>query len=279
MKILYGVQGTGNGHITRARVMANAFAKRSDVHVDFLFSGRKPEHYFDMHDFPRYQTLEGLSFVTAKGAVNYWQTIKGLKLRQFYRDVNALDLSSYDLLLNDFEPVTAWAAKKQKIPSISISHQAAFTHPIPKKAISLLDKAILRYFAPTDIQLGVHWYHFDYPILPPFIDAEESRSNLSKSILVYLPFEDVALIQGALEMFAEHDFICFHPAIKATYTEQNISWNPTAKAPFKKALASCGGVIANAGFEMASECLHLNKKMLLKPLKGQCEQLSNALKS
>jgi UDP:flavonoid glycosyltransferase YjiC (YdhE family) len=39
MKILYGVQGTGNGHITRARAMA-AEMHAAGVEVDFVFSGR-----------------------------------------------------------------------------------------------------------------------------------------------------------------------------------------------------------------------------------------------
>jgi len=42
-------------------------------------------------------------------------------------------------------------------------------------------------------------------------------------------------------------------------------------------LANCNGVISNAGFELASEAIHLGKKLLVKPLKGQMEQLSNAL--
>lgn len=45
MKILYGVQGTGNGHIARARAMSKAFESH-DVQVDFLFSGRAPENTF-----------------------------------------------------------------------------------------------------------------------------------------------------------------------------------------------------------------------------------------
>mgnify|MGYP002700608893 CR=1 FL=1 len=48
MKILYAVQGTGNGHITRARVMAKAFNMRDEVEVDFIFSGRSKEQYFDL---------------------------------------------------------------------------------------------------------------------------------------------------------------------------------------------------------------------------------------
>ena len=47
MKILYGVQGTGNGHIARARAMSEAF-KAHEVQVDFLFSGREPDKYFSM---------------------------------------------------------------------------------------------------------------------------------------------------------------------------------------------------------------------------------------
>ncbi|MEO9944977.1 MJ1255/VC2487 family glycosyltransferase [Paraglaciecola sp.] len=276
MKILFGVQGTGNGHISRARIMAKAFAKRADVDVDFVFSGRDPDKYFDMEVFGQYQSLQGLSFATQNGAVNHWDTIKSAKIRQFFHDIKHFDVTSYDLVLNDFEPVTAWAAKKQKVPSISISHQAAFAHPIPKQEADIVDNLITRYFAPTDIQLGVHWYHYGYPILPPFIDPEFHSERQDKSILVYLPFEDVSAIQETLSSFAEHDFISFHPSIKYAHKHENICWHPTAIAPFHRVLSKCNGVIANAGFELASECLQFNKRMLLKPLNGQYEQVSNA---
>ena len=39
MKILYGVQGTGNGHISRAREMARAFATLGGD-VDFPVFGK-----------------------------------------------------------------------------------------------------------------------------------------------------------------------------------------------------------------------------------------------
>jgi uncharacterized protein (TIGR00661 family) len=276
MKILYAVQGTGNGHITRARVMAKAFAMRKDVEVDFIFSGRHQDLYFDMQIFGSYRALQGLTFVTSDGAINHWKTIKSLKLRRFVRDINQLDLGSYDLLLNDFEPVTAWAAKRQGIPSISISHQTAFCYPIPRQEMSIIDKLITRYFAPTDIQLGVHWYHFGCPIIPPFIDVMCNERTSDKSILVYLPFEEIDAIQQTLQPFSEYDFISFHPSIQHAHKQDNIIWHPTAKGPFSRALSRSQGVIANAGFELASECLQLNKRMLLKPLLGQFEQISNA---
>ena len=76
---------------------------------------------------------------------------------------------------------------------------------------------------------------------------------------------------------SSYDFICFHPAIEKLTTHSNITWLKPSKEGFSQALQSCSGVIANAGFELASESLHLGKKLLLKPLDGQFEQLSNAV--
>ena len=196
MRILYGVQGTGNGHITRARIMAKAFAKRKDVVVDYLFSGREQLKYFDMEIFGQFKCFTGLTFSTANGAISRWQTLKSNKLGSLIQDIKGLDLSSYDLLINDFEPISAWAAKLQNIPSISISHQVPFLHPIPKQGYNLLDRLLTKYFAPTDIKLGVHWYHFGHPIMPPFIEAKINNCIDDKKLLVYLPFEDIEDIRA-----------------------------------------------------------------------------------
>ena len=66
MKILYGVQGTGNGHIARARAMAVAF-RQQNIDVDFLFSGRDESKYFSMEAFGNYQTRSGLTFTANRG--------------------------------------------------------------------------------------------------------------------------------------------------------------------------------------------------------------------
>ena len=79
MKILYGVQGTGNGHIARARIMAAAMAERDDIEVDFVFSGRAADDYFDMECFGEYRTFSGLTFATRKGQVSQWETLKNAK--------------------------------------------------------------------------------------------------------------------------------------------------------------------------------------------------------
>lgn len=275
MKILYGVQGTGNGHIARARVMAAAFAQRNDLDVDFLFSGRPAQDYFNMDVFGEFETRRGLTFITEQGAVNTWKTLKQAGLLQFRRDYQSLDLRDYDLVLNDFEPISAWAAKKQAIPAISISHQAAFAYDVPKQGHDWKDAFITRYFAPTPINIGVHWYHFGHPIIPPFIEEQPLEQPHNKHTLVYLPFEELDEIRLLLEPLSEVNFECFHPKLSADKKEGNIQWRKTSKPLFREALLHCNGVVANAGFELSSEALRLGKKLLLKPLLGQFEQLSN----
>ena len=112
MRIFYGVQGTGNGHITRARVMAKELYA-AGIEVTFQFTGRPADKYFDMDIFNGYQLRTGLTFNTDKGQVNYLKTAFDAKPITFIKDVRSLDLSDYDLVISDFEPVTAWAAKIQ----------------------------------------------------------------------------------------------------------------------------------------------------------------------
>ncbi|MCZ0760259.1 MJ1255/VC2487 family glycosyltransferase [Vibrio diabolicus] len=274
MKILYGVQGTGNGHIARARAMSHAF-KEHDVEVDFLFSGRAPEKYFSMESFGDYQTRRGFTFITEKGSVNYAKTALSNNLVQFCKEVKQLDLSSYDLVLNDFEPVTAWAAKQQNKPSIGISHQNAFRYPVPLKGASWLDKSVIEYFAPSQHHLGLHWHHFDQPLLPPIVHTVDSQAENDDFVLVYLPFESIEDISDLLFHFNQQAFICYHPDVIECEQVENIELRPLCHSNFQHHLHRCSGVIANGGFELPSEALSLGKKLLLKPLAGQFEQQSN----
>ncbi|MDG2850585.1 glycosyltransferase family protein, partial [Vibrio parahaemolyticus] len=225
MKILYGVQGTGNGHIARARAMSHAF-KEHNVEVNFLFSGRAPEKYFSMEAFGDYQTRRGFTFITEKGSVNYAKTALNNNLVQFFKEVKQLDLSSYDLIINDFEPVTAWAARQQNKPSIGISHQNAFRYPVPLKGASWLDKSVIEYFAPSQHHLGLHWHHFDQPLLPPIVHTVDSQAENDDFVLVYLPFESIEDISDLLFHFNQQAFICYHPDVIECEQVENIELRP-----------------------------------------------------
>lgn len=44
MKIFYGIQGTGNGHITRGRIMAREF-QAANLEVTYQFTGRPQDKF------------------------------------------------------------------------------------------------------------------------------------------------------------------------------------------------------------------------------------------
>lgn len=275
MKIFYGVQGTGNGHITRARVMAREL-NAAGFKVDFQFTGRPADKYFDMDIFNGYQTREGLTFNTEKGQVSYFKTALQAKPIRFIKDVNGLDLRSYDLVISDFEPVTAWAAKRQKKPVLGIGHQYAFKHAIPRKGADPLANQVMKHFAPADIGVGLHWHHFEQPILPPIIDTPPpSRQVQANKIVVYLPFEDTQDVMRYLSPFEDFQFHVYTPEVIAS-KYPHIQFKSLSREGFQRDLYDCNGIISNAGFELASESLQLGKKILVKPLHAQMEQISNA---
>ncbi|MCF4171870.1 MJ1255/VC2487 family glycosyltransferase [Vibrio sp. McD22-P3] len=275
MKILYGVQGTGNGHIARARAMSQAL-KSHDVEVDFLFSGRDRDKYFSMEQFGDYQTRRGFSFVTEDGKVNYLKTVMENSLTSFFSEVRQMDVSDYDLVINDFEPITAWAARSQNVPTVSISHQNAFLFDVPQKGANWIDDSVIQHFAPSQYQLGLHWYHFGQPILPPIVHTNGHDVTSEDFVLIYLPFENTQTIIDVLLRFVNQRFICYHPEIIEQQQVENILMKPLSHEQFQRDLHRCQGVIANGGFELPSEALSLGKKLLVKPLDGQFEQQSNA---
>ncbi|WP_196157582.1 MJ1255/VC2487 family glycosyltransferase [Reinekea sp. G2M2-21] len=274
MKILYGVQGTGNGHITRARAMQAALYEQG-IAVDWVFSGRPREKFFDMAAFGEFKVFRGLSFATKAGKVDLIKTFAEVSLGQMLQDIKTLDLRQYDLVVTDFEPVVAWAARKQGMPCIGIGHQYAFDHAIPKTDNSFASDAIMKWFAPVTLGIGVHWHHFNLPILPPIIEADNHHGVPGSKTLVYLPFEKSERVLTELKT-VDHQFI-FHCADLPEGRHNNVLVKGFSRDGFKESLHTTDGVICNAGFELASEALSLGRKIMVKPLKGQMEQASNAL--
>jgi len=276
MKIFYGVQGTGNGHITRARVMAKELLE-AGFEVVFQFTGRAADKYFDMEIFDGYQVRTGLTFSTQNGRVNYFKTARDAKAMTFLRDINRLNLSSYDLIICDYEPVTAWAAKRQRKKVLGIGHQYAFNYNIPQSGADPIAFQVMKYFAPADIGIGLHWHHFGQPLLPPIIETPELPTLVQKNkIVVYLPFEEQNEVIKYLSPFENYRFHLYSPQpVKSKH--EFICCNPLSRDGFQRDLYDCVGIISNAGFELASEALQLGKKILAKPLHKQMEQISNAL--
>lgn len=275
MHILYGVQGTGNGHISRASAMQQALAAWPDLKVTWLLSGR--ERSRGCGAIADFEWREGLTFVTRDGRVRLLDTLRRNSLLRFFDDVRNLDLRPYDLIISDYEPVISHAARRRGIPVTGIGHQYAFEHAIPMAGTNPLVNALMRGFAPVTQGIGLHWHHFDAPILPPIIDLElpaRLPPLQSGKVIVYLPFESLAAIRTVLRPFRGFDFFIYHPDASRS-DEDNLHLRPISRE-FKQDLLDAALVMTNSGFELISECLQLGKRILSKPLQGQMEQLSNA---
>ena len=275
MRILYGVQATGQGHISRARAMAHALKQHPDVDVTWLFSGRPRERLFDMEPFGDFQHYAGLTFVTEAGRLRYRKTIMANRYWQFIRDVWQLDVKTYDLVVTDYEPVTAWAGKLRRQSVLGIGHQYAFGKNTPVEGRSLAQHAVMSLFAPVTRGVGLHWSDFGDNVLPPILDLPPAApGGVRDHILVYLPFEDQAVVTQWLNGFSEHRFLQYASTLPND-EQGNVGRRTANIAGFKSDLASARGVVCNCGFELISECLHWRKPVLTRPLAKQMEQLSN----
>ncbi len=150
------MQATGNGHICRAKEILPELAKKHEV--DCLLSGTQAQCKIEAQIRFRFH---GASYVLGRnGGINYWQSWRQMKFFQLLKDVRALDMRPYDLVISDFEPVSAWAARQQGVPSIALSHQCALLSPnCPMKGNNnSLFRKFLRSYAPSDYRIG---FHFD----------------------------------------------------------------------------------------------------------------------
>ena len=276
MKILYAIQGTGNGHISRAREIVPLLQQYGEL--DLLVSGTQAEVSLAQ---PLKYRYHGFSFVFGtKGGVDNWATLKIMKLPQLWRDMHHLPLSQYDLVINDFEPVSAWACRLQKIPSVSLSHQCSFVSPkTPRPDKWNWAEWLFKYYSPTTYHIGFHFERYDDFIHTPVIRSE--IRNLETSNLghytVYLPAYDDKTLVSHLSKAKDVEWHIFSKRQKAPYREGNVQIFPVNNQEFNKSLASCEGLLTGGGFEGPAEALFLQKKVLMIPMTGQYEQRCNAL--
>ena len=276
MKILYAIQGTGNGHITCAREVLPLLKKRAEV--DILISGTQVDVGLP-YDI-KYR-LHGLSFIFGKkGGIDYLETYKKSNTKQLFKEIKSLPVEEYDLVISDFEPVSAWASFIKNKPCIGFSHQAAVVNkksPKPEKN-DLLGKAVLKYYAPTAIKYGFHYLPYNKNIFTPIIRKEIRELNVrnNEHYTVYLPSYSDKRIIKLLSYFPTIKWEVFSKHSQETYQVDNILITPVNNNHFIESMVSSEGVLCGAGFQTPAEVLYLKKKLIVIPMKGQYEQQCNA---
>src|SRR4028118_351813 len=276
MKILYAIQGTGNGHISRARDIIPIL--ENNHQVDILTSGSQTD--VELPFAVKYK-YHGLGFVFGKnGGVDIFESYKRSKLKVFFSEINSVPVQAYDLVINDFEPVSAWACYQKNKKCIALSHHAAVLNkyaPKPKHT-GWIGKAILKKYAPATAHYGFHFKEYDTNIFTPVIRQQirEQRIENKGHYTVYLPAYEDKRILKVLKEFPSIRWQVFSKHNKNAFKEQNITIQQISNEAFIASMASAEGILCGAGFETPAEALFMNKKLMVIPMKGQYEQQCNA---
>jgi uncharacterized protein (TIGR00661 family) len=276
MKILYAVQATGNGHISRAIEIMPFLEQYGQV--DVFLSGSN--HNLTNCPNVKYRS-KGLSFsYSANGGISYLKTAFKIAPYRMIKEATQLPVENYDLILNDFESITALACMLKGKKSIGFGHQASFMSantPRPSTK-EFLGELVLKNYAKAQQYVGLHFKNYDGFVLPPIIrkDVWNSKPNNQGHVTVYLSAYANKKLFEAFSKIKNCDFHIFSRETTEKIRIENITFLPINMTAFNKSVLSCQGIITGGGFETPAEALYLGKKLLVVPIKNQYEQACNA---
>ncbi len=276
MKILYAVQATGNGHISRAMEILPYLERYGSV--DIFLSGANSTLQMDAS--VKYRSKGLCLFYNSFGSLDYWETIKKFSPFRMMKEVQQLPVENYDLVLNDFECITSLACAFKKIPSVNFGHQASFQSPKTPRPLkkNWMGETILQNYARATQYIGLHFTSYDDFILPPVIKKEilQAEPTDKGHITVYLSSYSDLEQDKIFSKLRDFSFQVFSKEVNQVVRKGNISFIPVGSEAFNKSLINCRGIITGAGFETPAEALYLGKKLMVIPIKGQYEQSCNA---
>ncbi|HEY2839295.1 MAG TPA: glycosyltransferase family protein [Pirellulales bacterium] len=289
MKIFYGVCGEGMGHAGRSLALIERLAALGHRVTIFTFADA-----LRLLNAAGYSpvAIDGLQFSIAKhGGVSPLRSCGNLAsyLRNRHKSLDVIRQVALaeqpDLVITDFEPLTALAAASLRIPCVSVDNQHRFCHPLGRdfpwflQCYSRLAGVFVRGWirGPRQCIVAVfhdcpasrHYQHVDVLLRERIASVQPSDGN---HILLYGRGELGRRIALAASGVSEQ-FVAFGfdgpPA-------PNIEYRPTDNAAFVSALASCRAVITSAGQQLIGEARYFGKPLLVVPMPKQHEQEINA---
>jgi len=285
--ILYGVNGEGSGHSTRAKEVISHLQQRGHKLriVSFDRGLRNLSESFPVTE------IFGLSLSYVNNRVRYKRTVAGnmLKAPRAARSLKALsrlvDENKIDLVITDFEPLSCHVGRRKRLPVIAIDNQHTITNAnvaLPRgfKRDVAATRLVTRMMTPhADAYLALSF--FPAPVkkrntflFPPILRQEvlSATPQTGDYVLVYVtsPTRDLATLLKQVRC----KFVAYGFGIESQ--EGNVQFKKPSMDVFLRDVAGAKAVIANAGFSLISEALHLGKPYLAIPVKNQFEQTFNA---
>ena len=276
MKILYSIQATGNGHISRAMELLPHLKPYGTV--DIFLSGANSSLSLDA---PVKYRSKGLSlFYTCAGGLDYRKMMKSYQPLKLKKEIHELPVEKYDLVINDFEYITAASCAKKKISSVHFGHQASFQSVLTPRPANKnqIGEWILKNYARATHHVGLHFEKYDDFIFHPIVKGELLNAQPSDNnyITVYLPSYCEPQLKNIFHPLKEFNFQIFSRETSHPEKSSNIQFLPVNRVLFNQSLVHCTGVLTGGGFETPAEAIHLGKKIISVPIRGQYEQVCNA---
>jgi len=285
--ILYGVNGEGSGHSTRAKeVISHLQAKGHRVRVASFDRGLR-----NLCDDFEVTEIYGLRFAYVNNQVRYRKTMARnlATVRQAAKSIKHLSALVDDwkiqLVITDFEPLTCQVGHHKRLPIISIDNQHSMTntdvtYPKQYRRDAAVAKLVTRAMVPrADAYLATSFFMPKVKkagtfLFPPILRQEilKARPMVGDYVLIYVTSPAPALaklLSGVRGRFVAYGF-------GREGSEGNVVFKAPSLNGFLKDLTSCKAIIANAGFSLVTEALHLAKPYLAIPVKHQFEQIFNA---
>lgn len=247
--------------------------------VDVLISGNQTDLKLPFEI--KYQKRGAGFYFGKKGGIDIFKTILQQNPVKFIRDISQLPIDNYDLVISDFEPITAWACKLRGKRCVAMSHQAAFKSQNTPRPInqSLPAEFVLKQYAPTSDWIGFHFEKYDDGIYEPIIrkGIRRLQCRSGSHYTVYLPAFSQSYLEDIFSMLPEVEWRIYIKGLQEVRRVGHMHFIPVGESSWLTDVANAAGVIIGAGFEGPSEMLHLGKKMLVIPMVGQYEQICNAV--
>jgi uncharacterized protein (TIGR00661 family) len=285
--ILYGVNGEGSGHSTRAQeVISHLIAEGHNVHVASFDRGlRNLRENFDVTE------IYGLRLAYVNNQVRYGRTLTRnlLRVRQRAKSIALLTKRveewKIQLVITDFEPLTCHVGHHLGLPVISIDNQHCLTntdvsYPSKYRRDAAVTKLVTRIMTPrADAYLVTSFFEARVKrpqtfLFPPILRQRviDAAPTTGEHVLVYVtsPAPAVAKLLGSVR----DPFLAYGFGREGQIG--NVLYRKPGMEQFLKDLIGAKAVIANAGFSLMTEALHLGKPYLAIPIEHQFEQIFNA---
>jgi uncharacterized protein (TIGR00661 family) len=285
--ILYGVNGEGAGHSTRSKeVLTHLREQGHTLHVASFDRGMQ-----NLRDQFEVTEIFGFRFAYVNNRVRYKRTIaKNLitvpqAAKSANRLKNLIATWKIDLVITDFEPLSCHVAHRMGLPVISIDNQhcltnAVVSYPPQYRSDAAAAKLVTKLMTPhADAYLVISF--FSAPVkkrntflFPPLLRQEilEAAPTQGEHVLVYVTSPAPSLAKALAA--ARGRFVAYGFGRDGEYG--NVVYKKPALEGFMRDLTSAKAIVANSGFSLVTEALHLGKPYLAVPVKHQFEQIFNA---